>query len=455
MRPRGGDKMLEFPVPRGREQFNQYMRLAKVAMEMTTAGWRVDLDRVAAHREMAVERQGRMRAIFADLTSIGDLGVDGQLQSIKAWFWDTQKLPVVSVDRKTKRPKLDAAALLEYASGDYGDLAAKASAALYGYRKAGKCLAFCAEYMASGGRIHPAYNVTGTKGSRWSCSKPNIQQLPSKAVHYDFGSGPEPIALAMKDVLLPDPGFILVDADWAALELYLQTYIAGADHLVKQIETGGDLHLYNARVMFGEKIIPSTASKKTHKIYRNVAKLAFGFAYNASDHVAQVHKTMRGFLPDITERMCKRMRSSYFEHHAEFPRWQKATKASVDTKGYVDTPLLGRRLYLPANMRGYNQALNSQCQITGGDLANASLLRLRDMLRWQDGEQIRAQVHDCFVMQTRPEWAEETAQKLVAAMTEPVAIYGLMAKFVAEPAWGLNWGNMQDLETFDGKAVAA
>jgi DNA polymerase I-like protein with 3'-5' exonuclease and polymerase domains len=435
---------LKFPVPRGREQYNQYMKLAHVAMEMTNSGWAVDLERVAQHRADAVARQARMSEIFKTLSHVGELGADGQTQEVKDYFWKTLKVPVVSVDRKTKKPKLDAAALLAYASEFDDDRIVRSAASLYGYRKAGKTISFSNDYGESCGRIHPSYNVTGTKGSRWSCSNPNIQQLPAKTTKFDFGDGPEIIAASMKDCLISDEGFVLVDADWAALELYLQTYIAGAKHLVREIDNGGDLHMYNARVMFGDKVVPQDASKKTHKLYRNVAKLAFGFAYNASDHVAQVHKTMKGFLPDVTEQMCKRMRRSYFDHHGEFPRWQAETKRSVDTLGFVDTPLLGRRLYLPANMRGYNQALNSQCQITGGDLANASILALRKTLRWDQGEQIRAQVHDCFVLQTRPEWAEETAAKLVAAMTQPIEIYGLTAKFVAEPAWGYNWGNMQE-----------
>ncbi|RYF43941.1 MAG: hypothetical protein EOO38_18435, partial [Cytophagaceae bacterium] len=380
-----------------------------------------------------------------DVERIKELGKDGQGNEIKSFFWDSLHLPIVSVDKKTKKPKLDAAALLAYASESENPRAVKAAASLYGYRKAGKTLSFCAEYASSLGRIHPSYNVTGTKGSRWSCSKPNIQQLPSKTTLFDFGDGEEVIAASMKDCLVADDGFILVDADWAALELYLQTYIAGAQHLVREIEADGDLHIHNARVMFGEKIIPMDATKKTHKLYRNTAKLAFGFAYNISDHVAQVHKTMKGFIPGITEPMCKRMRKAYFDHHSEFPRWQSRTKDSVDNLGYVDTPLLGRRLYLPASTRGYNQALNSQCQITGGDLANLAILELFKTCRWAEGEQIRAQVHDCFVMQTRPEWLGETAKKLVTAMTQPVEIYGLTAKFVAEPASGVDWGNMRDI----------
>lgn len=436
---------LEFPVPHGKRQYDQYMELSRIAVRMQQSGWRVDVKRLKEHKRDAQERQKRLGDIFKELSGIAELGKDGQLVSIKEYFWKTLGCPVISVDRKTKKPKLDAAALLAYASEFEDERIVKSAAALYGYRKAGKTIGFCNDYLQSGGRIHPTYNVTGTKGSRWSCSGPNIQQLPAKMTKFDFGDGPEVIAASMKDCLIPDDGFILVDADWAALELYLQTYIAGARHLVKVIEEDGDLHMYNARVMFGEKVVPKDATKKTHKVFRNVSKLAFGFAYNASDHVAQVHKTMKGFIPGITEPMCKRMRKAYFEHHEEFPRWQKKTKESVDGLGYVDTPLLGRRLYLPASMRGYNQALNSQCQITGGDLANLAIIELYKNCRWDQGEQIRAQVHDCFVMQTKPEWVEETAQKLVDAMTSPVDIYGLTARFVAEPAWGYNWGNMQDL----------
>lgn len=436
---------MQFPVPYGADQYRQYIRLSGIATEMRTAGWRVDLCAVRQHQKNASERQERLRTIFAKLSSVGDLGKDGQTQSVKDFFWKTLGVPVVSVDKKTKKPKLDAAALLAYATEFDDERVRNASAALYGFRKAGKTLAFCEEYLASQGRTHATFNVTGTKGSRWSCTRPNLQQLPSRSVHYDFGEGPEPIAVSMKDILVADEGMVLVDADWAALELYLQTYIAKAQRLIECIEKKQDLHMYNATVMFGEKLVPAGSTKKTHKLFRNAAKLAFGFAYNASDSITQVHKTMKGMFPEMTEKMCQTLRKRYFAHHPEFPHWQKRTIEKVKRDGFIDTPLLGRRLYLPPTMRGFNQALNSQCQILGGDIANQAIIKLRDTLRWNEGEQIRAQVHDSFVLQTRPEWAEETAAKLVAAMTDPVEVNGVFTKLVAEPGIGYSWGEMQEM----------
>lgn len=437
---------LEFPVPSGKLQFEQYMRLSKVATQMQQSGWRVDLQAVKKHHEKAQTRKTRLGAIFTNLACITDIGKDGQTLAVKEYFWDTLGVPVVSVDRKTKKPKLDAAALLVYATEYNDERIVQSAASLYGYRKAQKTLAFCDEYAKSGGRVHPSFNVTGTKGSRWSCSGPNIQQLPARGLKFDFGSGPEDIAVSLKDILIADEGHVLVDADWAALELYLQTYIAGAQKLMKCIDTGRDLHLYNAQVMFGPKMVPDDATKKTHGNLRNVAKQAFGFAYNGSDNVTQVWKQMKQKIPELTEAMCKKLRERYFTHHVEFPRWQQRTKTSIDRLGYIDTPLMGRRLYLPSSMRGYNQALNSQCQITGGDLANRAIIELAGQLDPTKGEHIRAQVHDSFVVQCRPESVDRVAKSLVRAMTEPVEIYGQMAKFVAEPGVGSNWGAMKDIQ---------
>ena len=445
---------LEFPIPNGSQQFEQYMRLSKVATQMQQSGWRVDLQAVEKHHEKALERKRRLGTIFSNLADITDIGKDGQTLAVKEYFWNTLGVPVVSVDRKTKKPKLDAAALLVYATEYTDERIVKSAASLYGYRKAQKTLAFCGEYGQSGGRVHPSFNVTGTKGSRWSCSGPNIQQLPARGLKFDFGSGPEDIAVSLKNILIADEGHVLVDADWAALELYLQTYIAGAHKLMQCIESGRDLHLYNAQVMFGEKMVPDNATKKTHGNLRNVAKQAFGFAYNGSDNVTQVWKQMKQKIPELTEAMCKKLRERYFSHHVEFPRWQQRTKTSIDRLGYIDTPLMGRRLYLPSSMRGYNQALNSQCQITGGDLANRAILQLAGQLDPSKGEHIRAQVHDSFVVQCRPENVDRVAKSLVRAMTAPVEIYGKMAKFVAEPGVGNHWGNMRDLPVWQNERDA-
>lgn len=441
-------RSMQFPVPRGAEQFAQYMELARIALRMQQTGWRVDRDRLKQHLQDAKDRQTKYGAKFAEITGIKELGKDGQLQVIKDWFWLEKKVPVVSIDRKTKKPKLDAAALLTYATESEDEAVQKASVYLYGYRRGGKTISFCEDYLersAADGRVHPSFNVIGTKGSRWSSSGPNIQQLPSKDVKDPWEKGAY-VAVSLKDICVADEGYVILDADYAALELYLQTYIAGAAKLLTAITEGRDLHLLNAGILFGTDRVPATATKDTHKIYREVSKLAYGFAYNASDHIAQVHKQMKGKIPELTEADVQEFRKRYFGGHPEFPGWQRSTMEQVKAEGYISTPLMDRRLYVENSMRGFNQALNGQAQITGGDLMNFAIIGLYGELRWAEGEQIRAQVHDSLVLQTRPEWVPETAEKLVRHMTSPVQIYGRLCRFVAEPGVGDNWSAMKDVD---------
>jgi DNA polymerase-1 len=435
---------ISFPVEGGRAQYDQSLQLAAIAGRMKVFGWKVDRDACRAHHAKATERQARFRALFAEYTGIEDMGKDGQLQCIKDYFWDVLKAPVVSMDKKTKKKKLDAAALVEYCQPGHPEPLRRAAAALYGYRKNGKVIGYMEEYLnlsAKDGRVHPSWNIWGTKTSRWSCSDPNIQQLSGRSPKFDFGNGEETLVDSLKNIMVADDGFVLVGADYSALELYIQTYIAQAAKLLGWIEAGEDLHMNNARGVLGPKLVPANATKKTHKIQREIAKLFFGFAYNGSDNVTQVFKQMKSKMPALTELVVSKWRSAYFRYHAEFPSWQEETKDRINEQGFIDTPLMKRRLYLAATLRGYNQGLNGQAQITAGDLCNVAVLRFNERVDWTE-VMLLAQVHDSIIAQCRPEAVADVGNYLTHCMTAPVRIYGRDAKFAAEPDSGVNWNDM-------------
>ena len=434
----------EFPVPNGVNLYKQSMQLAAVAGQMKVAGWLVDRDRTHIHLHVAEERQARFRVLFAELTGIQDMGKDGQTAQIKDFFWNELNAPPVSLNKRTKKPKLDASALVEYVQPGHPEALRKAAAALYGFRRNGKTAGYCRKYLElseSDGRVHPNWNAGGTKTGRWSCTEPNIQQLSGRAPTFDFGNGPETLVDSLKDILIADPGFVLVGADYSALELYIQAYLSQAQKLIGWINAGEDLHMMNARGVLGAKIVPADATKKTHKVQREVAKFFFGFSYNASDNVTQVFKQMKSKMPALTEPVVALWRKGYFKLHPELVQWQANTRARIDSEGFIDTPLMGRRLYLPSSMRGYNRALNGQAQITAADLTNIAILRLLPHVDWEN-IQIRAQVHDSIILQCRPDEAKHVGSLLTEAMTAPVDIYGVQTKFVAEPDSGPNWQDM-------------
>jgi DNA polymerase-1 len=441
----------EFPVKNGKAQYEQYKQLSALGAEMQTAGWAVDREACQEHLKEATETHAKYLGMFAELSKLEGLEKDCQSQQVRNFFWVDLGVPVVSRDKKTKKPKLDGPALVEYAHEHPDQHVRKCAAALYALRRNFKKMGYMNEYLeasAKDGRVHPSWNPTGTKTGRWSCSSPNMQQVSSRSPEFDFqdGAGPVPLLKGYKDCFIADEGFVLLDADYAALELYLQTYIASEPKLIEYIRQGKDLHIINARVMMGPRVVPKDANKKTHKQAREVGKLAYGFAYNATENVTQVAKQMRQKINTINEEVAKIMRKAYFREYPAFPRWQQWTIKEINEKGYIETPLMNRRLYLPANPRGYNQALNGQNQITGADRVNLAALDLRPKLAWEAGEQLRGQIHDSLVTQCRPERVEAVAPLLVASMTFPVWINGVEALFVAEPGVGYNWADMIDVK---------
>ena len=435
---------LLFPVPEGARQYETYRRLSHIALEMKTHGVTVDEAAVERHRVAAQTRLEKFGALFRGLTGVENLGADGQTKEIKDWFWVTKKLPQVSIDKHTKKPKLDTnGALMHYLTEIEDETVNSAAAALIGYRKAAKALSFCAEYAAP--RVFPSFNVTGTKGSRWSCSGPNLQQLPSRDVKYPFDTGVELVAANLKDIIVARPGYILVGSDYSALEVYLQTYLAGASKQLEWIKTGKDLHIENARIFFPD--LPADANKKTHKVQREVGKLAFGLVYNVTDHVATTWKQMKGKMPELTERGVQEMRKRYFRAHPELMAWQKRTVEQVKDDGYIELGLMSRRLYLEPSTRGWNQGMNSQCQTLAGDMLNEAVLAIYPRLEALGGR-ILLTWHDSIVAEV-PDTREAitaAADALVQCMSGPFPVNGHQAMFVAEPDVGYNLRDMVAVE---------
>lgn len=413
---------IELPAPHSREIYENYKKQSAVALKMQMRGVRVDQEAVNRHIAAISDRRGRFLSIFAGVTGIKDIGADGNVGVVKEWFKERTGYQSLS----TKEVLLP---LLE--SED--DAVRDAAAALIGYRKSAKALTMLDAYKVD--VVYPSWNVTGTKGARWSCSDPNIMQLPSHDVKYEFATGIELVAQNLKDIIVPFPGNVFVGADWSALELYEQTYLAGAQKLIKWIENGEDLHINNARIFFGDAL-PPNASKKTHKPHREVGKLAFGFSYNVSDHLTTVWNQMRAKIPALTLDWVTEARRRYFEAHPEFLAWQKRTIAQIEEKGFVEIGLLKRRLYLEASTRGFNQAMNAQCQTLGGDIMVSVVLELDKIL--SNDEYLTLTWYDNIVTEVPNDKSriDDMAARLKSLMSGPFDIKGLPGRFLAEPDFG-------------------
>src|SRR5262249_44163647 len=89
------------------------------------------------------------------------------------------------------------------------------------------------------GRLHAHYNLAGTKSGRFSCSAPNLQQLPS-------AKAPE-----FKNAIIAAPGHVLVGGDWSQIEMRAAAWISRDPALTAVYEQERDLHTETAAVIAG------------------------------------------------------------------------------------------------------------------------------------------------------------------------------------------------------------
>lgn len=462
-------------VPRAEERYDRALRLMSIAHKMEQKGWLVDQAALKEHVALATFRVQRFTDLFLSTTglpadALGDAG-GGSTASVKRWFWLGQGAPQLLFDKHTKRPQFNTELLIMYATDFRREKFGVAAAALYGLRKNKKLLEFCESYRRlslADGRIHFAYNVLGTQTGRWTSStkmrvempdgtrkkySANAQQVPSKTPEFDFGSGKERLVESLRNVFVADPGCVIGSFDYDQLELRLIAYIYGALRLIGWIDTGADTHMNNAIGVFRDLGLPADAKKikspqtdleKLINAARDGAKpVAYGVSYQMHSEregkYPTLFKQLTKVFPGITEQQVNTYANRFFELHPEIKAGQAAVRRLVEDHGYQEVAISGRRLYYPATMRGFNQALNLTMQSTGAELVNRATLTVASQLDW-GANYIQSQVHDELVIHaTEKDWP--AIKTLVeSAMSEPANFGGTVASIPAEGKCGRSWG---------------
>lgn len=94
--------------------------------------------------------------------------------------------------------------------------------------------------MADKGIIHPSYRLTGTDTGRFSCSDPNIQQIPKQ--EKETGD-------TVRQAFIPRPGYFFLSIDYDQMEYRIMADYAGETNMISAIKSGLDPHTYVANMM--------------------------------------------------------------------------------------------------------------------------------------------------------------------------------------------------------------
>jgi DNA polymerase-1 len=245
-------------------------------------------------------------------------------------------------------------------------------------------------------RLHADFRQIGAPTGRFSCTNPNIQQVPH-AVEYRrcFTGHPE--------------GRKLVIADYSQIELRILAEFSGDEGFIQAFRSGADLHRVTASQVFNAELDQVT------KEQRDFAKrLNFGVVYGIG---AQRFALMTGLSVSEAENVLRR----YFATYRQLDTYlrEAANRAVSDRQARTASGRLVKFRYDENDRQQISMTQrngkNTPIQGTSADILKRALRLLREELR-ESNAQIVNIIHDEIVVEVDADEASDVAAKVERVM---------------------------------------
>ena len=294
-------------------------------------------------------------------------------------------------------------------------------AAVLDWRKAQKSLTAFLRAMPSAvhpadGRVHAQYQQIGASSGRMSCFAPNIQQIPRDP--------------AFRRCFVPDPGNVLLVADYAQVELRVAAEVADDARMTAAFAAGEDLHRLTAALVSGK---PADAVTKAE---RQAAKAVnFGLLYAMGARGLAVYAAEQ-YGVDLSLEEAERFRARFFDAYRGIAAWQRVLR---DRPAAEARTLAGRRIPLPPDAP-LSMRCNLPVQGTAADIVKIALGALSRALAGT-GVRIVAAVHDEILLEAPEADAAPVADLLKRVMEDAERRLLRKVPALAEVAVARSWAD--------------
>ena len=272
------------------------------------------------------------------------------------------------------------------------------------------------------GKIHTSYNQTVTATGRISSTNPNLQNIP---VRTDDGA-------QIRRAFIPDPGDLLMAADYSQIELRLMADLSGDPEMIEAFRSGEDIHRATAAKIFHEDLDSVTPDQ------RRAAKTAnFGIIYGISAFgLSERLGIPRGEAKELID--------GYFKSYPGVKTYMDRSIELARDNGYVVT-VEGRKRMLPdihsrnSVVRSYAErnAINAPLQGSAADIIKIAMVSIaREMEVRSMRSRMIMQVHDELVFNVVPDELDALRQLVVENM---VAAYNGRVAMEVSVGTGDNW----------------
>jgi DNA polymerase-1 len=248
------------------------------------------------------------------------------------------------------------------------------------------------------GRIHTSFNQAVAATGRLSSSDPNLQNIP---IRTELGR-------EIRGAFIPDPGRLLISADYSQIELRVLAHLSGDETLIEAFKRGEDIHDRTALKVFG-----ADSGLDPYELRRRAKIINYALLYG---------KTAFTLAKDIgvTQQAAQEFIDAYF---AGFPRVREFIDRTLEETrrtGVVKT-MFGRRRLVPeiASRNGAvrsaaeRMTVNMPIQGTAADILKRAMIDIHQGLTAHTpvGARPRCRmiltVHDELVFEVERDAAEE------------------------------------------------
>jgi DNA polymerase-1 len=271
------------------------------------------------------------------------------------------------------------------------------------------------------GRIHTSYNQAVAATGRLSSSDPNLQNIPVRTAE----------GRLIRKGFVPEPGRVLVGADYSQIELRILAHLAEDARLRQAFQEGRDIHASTAQEIFG-------SADGEHR--RRAKAINFGIVYGMSAYgLAQ--------RLDIDQKTAQEYIDRYFARYPGVKTYIERTLEEARRAGYVLT-MFDRRRYVP-DLKSQNRvisgaaeriAVNAPIQGSAADLMKIAMIRVSRALKGT-GALLILQVHDELVLEVPAEQAD-SAEEILRREMEGVHA-GMSVPLKVDVSRGATWADME------------
>lgn len=259
------------------------------------------------------------------------------------------------------------------------------------------------------GYLRPNYKLHGTRTSRLSCEKPNLQQIPRNSPKRWNGN--------LKKAFVARPGCTLWEFDYGQLELRLAAVYAQEHSLLEAFRRG--VNVFDAM------------SAVLHWPRQDCKTFTYATLYGGGNN--RIHH-----LFGVSIERAKEMRETEF--FGAYPRLREiSNKASrlAKQRGYIKY-WTGRRRHFENPEEDAHKAFNSLVQGGAAELVKRQGIRIGHTIDWDECK-VLLQVHDSYVFEIRNGTEEYWIPRLQSLMEDvkTLSAYFAQIPFVVDiKKWG-------------------